>query len=122
MWFDRGVAEDNLQDKLVKALNAVVKLKVVTFVGPVEVSGSLDALKVDMPITKPGEDAIVTSIDLVQGDIVNVVPGRFWTPEQVAVREFHQQQVGEAKEIVDRNVKLILAAGKSLVELAGGKS
>lgn len=114
-------SEDTLQAKLAKALNAAVKLKVVTYVGAVELSGTLDALAIAMPTGKPGEDAIVTSIDLVQGDIVNIVPTRFWAPEQVAVREFHQQQVGEAKEIVDRNLNLILKAGKAMVGLASSK-
>jgi hypothetical protein len=116
------VTNTNWQEKLGQALQAAVTLKVVTYVGPVTISGNTDALATAVPSTTPSEDAILTAIDLAQGDIVNVVPKRFWTPEELAVREFHQQQVNEAKQIVDRNIHLLIEAGKALGQLVSGKS
>lgn len=117
-----AVSTTNWQEKLGQALQAVVTLKVVTYVGPVTISGNSDALAAQVPSTAPSEDAILTAINLAQGDIVNIVPKRFWTPEELAVREFHQQQVSEAKEIVDRNLRLMIEAGKALGQLVSGKS
>lgn len=117
-----AVSNTNWQEKLGQALQAVVTLKVVTYVGPVTISGNSDALDAKVPSTVPSEDAILTAINLAQGDIVNIVPKRFWTPEELAVREFHQQQVSEAKEIVDRNLRLMIEAGKALGQLVSGKS
>jgi hypothetical protein len=109
------------QQKLGSALQAAVTLKVVTYVGPVTLSVDPEGAHVEVPKAAPSEDAMFTAINLAQGDIVNIVPKRFWTPEEIAIREFHQQQVGEAKDIVDRNIRLLIEAGKALGQLVSGK-
>jgi hypothetical protein len=86
---------DSLSQKLLAAVGAAVELKVVTQVG---------------------DAAIATSINLVQGDITNVVPEKFWAPDQQIIREFHQAQVEQAKSIVERNLRLIGEFGKQVAE------
>ncbi len=105
----------SISQKLLDGLNALVHLKVVTYVGPVETSGELDDLQVKVA---PGDESysIATSIDLGQGDINSVVPPQAWAASGEVVRTFHSEQVESAKAIVDRNLRLIAEVGKSLAE------
>ncbi len=94
-----------LAEKLSRAADKLVELRIVTVVGDAAVG--LDAnQKLQLSgLTSTG--AYVTSIDLLQGDI--------WTSTSVAVpeeqrsglRAYHDQMVQKGQEIVARNLGLL---------------
>lgn len=109
----------SLSEKLLAAMSAAVELRVITFVDDVAISGTLAKPNVDFGATPKAGKVIATSINLVQGDVTSVVPERFWAADKQAIREFHQAQVGQAKEIVARNLELILEVGEKVVKALG---
>jgi hypothetical protein len=88
----------SLSQTLLDAVRSAVQLQITTQVG----SGD--------------GNAISTSINLVQGDITNNVPEKFWAPDQQIVRDFHQAQIEQAKAIVERNLKMIAEVGKQIAD------
>lgn len=104
---------DALSHELLAAVRSAVQLKVITQVGDVAVSGTLDEYTVRF---EPNGNAIATSINLVEGDITSVVPDKFWAPDQQIVRDFHQAQVEQAKAIVERNLRMIGEFGKRIAD------
>jgi hypothetical protein len=87
-----------LSQTLLDAVRSAVQLQIVTRVGDGD------------------QNAIATSINLVQGDITNTVPDKFWAPDQQIVRDFHQAQVEQAKAIVERNLRMIAEVGKQVAD------
>lgn len=88
-----------------KAIAEVVNLKVITVVSPVSIGGTLERPTVTFDQgAKVG--AIATSINLLDGDITTAIDPAYAANADDAVRQYHENQVSEAKEIVDRNLKL----------------
>jgi hypothetical protein len=114
---------DPLQ-KLRAALAAAVELRVITYVGQVTVQGELtsdvNTLRVAFPSPSTSERIFLTSVNLVQGDIVNVIPPNFGGDTDNAMLAFHAEQVKEGKEIVARNLEMIAKLGKQLASFARG--
>jgi hypothetical protein len=71
-------------------------------------------LKIDAP---DSANAIVTAIDMVQGDVTNFVPAKFWTPENAAVLDFHKEQVNFGKDVVNHNLRLASEVMEKLLGL-----
>ncbi len=108
----------SLSDKLLAAMGAAVELRVVTYVGDAPISGTLAKPKVDFGSdAKPG-NALATSINLVEGDITSVIPDKFWAADKQVIRDFHQAQVEQAKDIVARNLGLVADLGQRVIEAA----
>jgi len=101
-----------LWEKLLGGVRSAVELRIVTHVGEVEVSGDLARPTVKFS-GEPG-NAIATSINLVDGDVTSVVPEKFWAPDKQVIRDFHQAQVEQSKDIVERNLKLIAELGSGI--------
>lgn len=106
-----------LWEKLLGGVKSAVELRVVTYVGDAKITGDLAAPKVTFDGTKGS--AIVSSINLVEGDISTVVPEQFWAPDRDVVRKFHQDQVDKGNAIVERNLRLIGELGSSLAKAIG---
>lgn len=66
---------------------------------------TMDRLLTDMPIAP--ERVVSTSINLMQGDVRNVVPTDFFEPAQRELRDYHLQQVEIAQKIIDQNLKAV---------------
>ncbi|MFV8751597.1 hypothetical protein ACNOYE_13720 [Nannocystaceae bacterium ST9] len=116
------VTTESVKNNLRGAINSLVELRIVTYVGAATlVGGDQDGkLKIDVKLPAlTAENGIVTAINLTQGDISNLIPEQFWTPEKAAVLAYHQEQVKAAKEIVDRNLKLMAEVGGKLLEMLG---
>lgn len=106
-----------LWEKLLGGVKSAVELRVVTYVGNANISGDLRDPKVTFDGTKGA--AIVTSINLVDGDISTVVPDQFWAPDKDVVRQYHQDQVDKGNAIVERNLRLIGELGSGLAKAIG---
>lgn len=110
--------DDSLWTKLLSGVKSAIELRVVTYVGDVEISGELSNPTLRFP-AKPadaGSKTLATTIDMVQGDITTAIPDSFWAPEKEVVRSYHQAQVKQANEIVERNVKLVVELATQLKE------
>ncbi|MFO7566791.1 MAG: hypothetical protein R6X02_29380 [Enhygromyxa sp.] len=103
-----------LWQNLLKATSSAVQLQIVTQVGDATISGEIASPKLEFEEQKG--TAIATSINLIEGDITSVVPEKFWAPDQQIVRDFHEAQVEQAKDIVERNLRLIGELGERIFD------
>ena len=88
-----------------KAVAEVVNLRIVTVVSPVAVGGTLEHPTVAFDQgAKVG--AIATCINLLDGDITTAIDPAYANATDDPVRQYHEDQVKEAKETVDRNLRL----------------
>lgn len=109
--------KNDVWDKLLRGVQSAVELRVITVVGDVRLGGQIDSpeIKFGEDDAKPTSDAIVTSINLVEGDITNIVPDQFWAPDKEVIRKYHEQQVSNGHDIVSRNLRLISEVGEALI-------
>lgn len=109
--------KNDVWDKLLRGVQSAVELRVITVVGGAKLGGKLGALEVEFgdDKSKLTSDAIVTSINLVAGDITNIVPDQFWAPDKEVIRKYHEQQVANGHDIVSRNLRLISEVGEALI-------
>lgn len=90
---------------ITKAAAEVVNLKIITIVSPVSLGGTLENPTVAFDQSQK-VGAIATCINLLDGDITTAIDPAYGNPAD-PVRQYHEEQVKEAKEIVDRNLKLV---------------
>lgn len=88
------------------AVAEVVNLKIITVVTPVTVGGTLDQPIVSFNATQK-VGALATSINLLDGDITTAMDAAYGNNAADPVRQYHEAQVEQAKEIVDHNLKTI---------------
>jgi hypothetical protein len=99
-------SQNELLGLLTRAASEVVNLKIVTVVSPVQVGGTIENPTVAFDQgQKVG--AIATCINLLDGDITTAIDAAYANNADDPVRQYHEAQVQEAKEIVDRNLKTI---------------
>ena len=111
---------EQLYDKVEAAVADLTTLKVVTAVGDVNVSQKVvekDGAKSETHTeTYQNAKAILSRIDLIDGDIMTVIDEVFVNEESYrTVRDDHLERIQSAQEIVEANVKLL----KSLVDAVG---
>ena len=99
-----------------KAVAEVVNLKVITVVSPVSVGGTLESPTVAFDQGR-NVGAIATCINLLEGDITTAMDAAYSSNVNDPVRLYHEAQVKEAKEIVDRNLSTLA----ELIERIGDK-
>ncbi|MGH6919300.1 MAG: hypothetical protein ACREJ0_16535 [Geminicoccaceae bacterium] len=87
------------------AVSEVVNLKIMTIVSPVSIGGTLENPTVAFDQSQK-VGAIATCINLLDGDITTAIDPAYGNADD-PVRQYHEEQVKEAKEIVDRNLKLV---------------
>jgi hypothetical protein len=99
----------------------LVEIKVVTAVGAVGVTlGQADTKGEGRTKTRvstdSGEitDAMVTIIDLVDGDVTNVIAPALKDDE--ALRSFHAMQVEKSLTVLPGNIKALVELGQSLID------
>ena len=79
------------QDKIAQAITKVIELKITT-----SVTDASDANKL--------ERAMVTKINLVEGDIKNTMDREFVVGDLKDLRAFHETQVLKAQQIIKDNL------------------
>jgi hypothetical protein len=99
-------SQSQLLGIITNAVSEVVNLRIITVVTPVSVGGTLENPTVGFDQTnKVG--AVATCINLLEGDITTAIDPVYASNADDPVRQYHEAQVQEAKEIVDRNLKTI---------------
>lgn len=103
--------DEDWKDLVRGAYNSLVRVRVVTVVGDIELVTRDDhnALDVDTAAIAD-EKALITETDLVGGDIVNLISDELVDNDRL--RDFHAAQVAAALGVIPANVKMF-------VELAG---
>ena len=81
-----------LATKVTDSLKALMELQIITLVGKVTVSNAFDPDNRNIEIAED-QRAMITSINLVQGDITNGLDESFAPGNEDALREFHERQV-----------------------------
>ncbi len=111
---------DQLYEKIEAAVKDLTTLKVITAVGPVDISrktttknGVTEETRVE---NYQNAKAVLSTIDLIDGDIMTVMDEVFVNdPAYASIREDHLTRIQDAQAIVDKNVKTLL----SMVETVG---
>ena len=88
-----------LTNKVIDALNAVQELKIITVVGKITIKNTFDPATRTITMADD-QQAIVSSIDLVQGDITHGIDPAFAPGKDNALREFHERQVKHGNDTV----------------------
>jgi len=103
---------DKFMARLESAVNDMVKLKVVTAVGNISVevnSTTKDGITTSTRTeTHKDSRAIITDIDLIDGDVMTAIDNVFVTDEAYAsIRIDHLARVNDAQAIVSRNINVL---------------
>ncbi len=85
----------------------VVNLKIITVVSSGDRMGGTSSVRPWAFDESQKVGAIATCINLLDGDITTAIDAAYATNADDPVRQYHETQVQEAKEIVDRNLKTI---------------
>lgn len=94
----------NLRQTLGQAVRSAINLRVITVVGDVTISGSIETPTVKAPTSGP---AVVTNINLVEGDIITCISPQIANGDLAELKAFHDGVVAKAEGLVDRNVRLL---------------
>ncbi len=113
---------DELYDKIENAVKDLTTLKVVTAVGAVTIGQN--------SVTENGETretrvesyqnakAIISTIDLIDGDIMTVMDEVFVNEATYAsIRDEHLERIKSAQEIVDKNMQTLLTLVKAVGDI-----
>lgn len=98
---------DELIVKIKNAMDNLVTLEIVTAVGDVKFQPKSDTEKDKIIATidyAAEPKAILTKIDLLQGDIRTVLHEDFVTGNYTELREFHAAREAEGHKIVEENI------------------
>lgn len=113
---------DKLYEKIENAVSDLTTLKVVTAVGDVDVSQTAVDQDGKKQITR-GETyqnakAILSTIDLIDGDISTVMDEAFVNDAGYAsIRDEHLNRLQDAQDIVDKNIKTLLGMVKTVGDI-----
>lgn len=104
-------------DKILEALASLATLEVVTVVGSTTVTTDDDKLNVTVDSKK--SKAIKSKINLATGDISTAIDPDFITGPLASMREFHNQQVVNGREVIATNFKALTELGGAIGEQIG---
>lgn len=107
---------DDLWKKLTSAADDLIKLEIVTAVGPLKYEASPDGASGKGRYVPDGAQptkVMHTRIDLLQGDVVTQMDEEFATGKYQSLRDYHASREKQGNEIISANIKTL----KSLFEL-----
>jgi NADP-dependent 3-hydroxy acid dehydrogenase YdfG len=113
---------DILYEKIENAVSDLTTLKVITAVGDVDVSQTAvdqnGKKQVVRGETYQNAKAILSTIDLIDGDISTVMDEAFVNDAGYAgIRDDHLARVQDAQDIVDKNLKTLLGMVKTVGDI-----
>src|ERR1044072_5406714 len=76
-------------------IDRAVNLRIVTLVGEASITGPCEDIKIEPPTSPVG--SLVTDINLIGGDIANMVSEKLLGAEYASVRTAHQEAVKQAQ-------------------------
>ena len=106
----------NIFDSLLTAMEKAVDLRVMTVVTDFQIT-NFDEKDKEVRIVLDGDQkGLVTSINILTGDIKNIVHNDYQGAQNKEVRDLHQKNVELARDIVANNLKVL----GELIEKFGG--
>lgn len=119
---DSKTSFDELYDKIENAVKNLTTLKVVTAVGDVTISQSSvtedDTTRETRSENYQNAKAILSTIDLIDGDIMTVMDEVFAKDTIYAsIRDDHMERIKSAQQIVNQNVQTLLALVKAVGDI-----
>jgi hypothetical protein len=97
-----------LLERIEKALNNLVTMRIVTAVGTVTVSVAEDGTMTEKHAVANAR-GMVTEIDLIQGDIRTYVDPAFVNGDYQSLRAFHAEREKEGAAIIQQNLQTLKA-------------
>ncbi len=97
---------EDLKTDITNALKNLVTLEIITVVGQVEFKTDANKNKKGLPdidITK-NPKAILTKIDLLQGDIKTIYDPEFVTGQYQSLKDFHKSREDQGYQIIKDNI------------------
>jgi hypothetical protein len=108
-----GKPSSDPKGTIAKIFDGLVHATIVTAVGDVAVTITSGRSEPEIDTPKPITKAIVTIVDLIDGDITNVVSPELL--DDTALRAFHTQQVEASLKVLPDNVRSLAELAKSLL-------
>ena len=107
---------ENLQQKLLKAANEVVNLKITTTVGDVEMVAheSVDGVKMQPKVMN--SSSLHTVVNVLQGDIETVVDQSLLSEEFNPIRELHKDREDHAHKIIRANLETLTELASMVIK------
>lgn len=114
--------QSGFADKIKAIVNGLIEVKVVTVVADATITIVDDdgrtRVAVDHPKAKA--DALVTTINLIDGDVLNVIAPAL--QDDIALRTFHSAQVAIAAEVLPDNIDALLGFATRVFGLPTGEA
>lgn len=102
---------------LKEAFEDLKDLKIITVIGPMEVGiGENQEITYESPANGSAK-LMVTRIDLIDGDVINIVDPAFVNGDLQNIREFHNEQVQKGNDIIVRNIDAIISLAEKIRDL-----
>jgi len=102
-------------DKIIKSLKDLEQLKVVTVVGTTKVAASnADGDELKITVDPKKSKAIESIIHLAAGDITTKIDPDFLSGPLAGMRDFHNQQVTNGREVIATNFKALTDLGEKI--------
>ncbi len=111
------VDEDGIKNTLKRMFGNLVHVRVITVVGKATVTlpaGGEGPTTVRTG-TEPLDNALVTVVNLVEGDVTNVIAPDL--KDDQAIRDFHSAQVEKSMNVLPSNIATLMSFGKDLIDL-----
>ena len=113
---DPKVRVQSIFDRLLRAMENAVDLRVMTVVTDFQIR-NFDAM--DQPVTielEGDQKGLVTSINILTGDVKNIIHNDYTGAQNKEMRDLHQKNVELARDIVANNLAML----GDLIEKFGG--
>lgn len=96
-----GMRRNDLLGKIAEKLDRLVTLEIATVVGRPVPNEHGDGYR---PPIEADADAMLTRIDLVQGDVTTVIPAEFLADNRKELRDFHAEREQRGHAIIQNNL------------------
>ena len=113
---DPKVRVQSIFDRLLRAMENAVDLRVMTVVTDFQIR-NFDAMDEPVTIELEGDQkGLVTSINILTGDVKNIIHNDYTGAQNKEMRDLHQKNVELARDIVANNLAML----GDLIEKFGG--
>lgn len=105
----------DIKDALQTIFNRMVEVKVVTIVEAVDLDISITNGRSNASLQPFGKkvDALVTIFNLIDGDVINVIPPRL--RDDAALLSYHSAQVDKSMAVLPANIAAVVDLGKAII-------
>ncbi len=100
-------------DKLFEKAADLASLNIQTIVG--DFTGGDDGEKIARVPEK--SDCILSTIDLIDGDITTAMSAKFLEGDYKELRDFHAKQEEEGRDIIEKNISTLKSIAQAIIDI-----